>query len=297
MPKIDFKQLKKPAVQGTLKGNGAEDFVVAVAPCRYTKGELSGTETGNFECIIKTPKSRGEKEMRAAIETYTLENRPSNYDPNWGGCHFRIETKTQYDLIVLALQGLSYGSKLKCEEVPNAFTTKPAPILKLVYDAPNDWYTLAEKAYGLKFFTSAIGFKWLDLGVAQDPVRSPIAAALGAQAQEGASGPRSLPGSSKAHGLPLSSPSQAHARGRVLDAGAQSCEDPGCLDAQERGHDRLRGRAEGEPEGPLRHLRMGFCRHHHGVEPPADYSAYPIYSRATYAFFANLTCLVDDEAS
>ena len=163
---INFKAMKKPAVQATLKHVKKEAFVVAVVPCKYQKGTRNGEETGNFEIIVKTPQGKGTNDMmRDELQTHCLENYPSQYEPNWGGSHFRIETEKQYDLIVEVLRSLPFGDKLICEDLPANFKTKPAPLLKLHYDAPLEIYRLTEKAFPLKYFLIQVGFGWRILHV------------------------------------------------------------------------------------------------------------------------------------
>jgi len=157
---INFKTIKKPKTDNKMKGQSPDSFVVAVTACTYQNGSNRGGDTGNYEIVIKTPKKQGDKEMREELGTVCLENYPSPFHADWGGSHFRLITYKQYEVIIETLKGLPYGDSLTCMEVPASFKTKPAPILKLHYDASREAYTLTERVYNLKYYLGLIGFKW-----------------------------------------------------------------------------------------------------------------------------------------
>ena len=289
---LNFKTIKKPAIENKMKDFKPDAFVVGVVPCTFQGGKSTGSATGNFEIVIKTPKGQGDNEMKAELSTVCLENRPSNFHPEWGGSHFRIVTFKQYELIIETLRSLSYGDKLQCLEVPNAFKSKAAPVLKLHHDAPNEWFTLSEAAFQLKYFLGIIGFKWRELEVhtaAAAPQPS-----LGVREEPRAHNTAGMLGSHRAHSLPNCS--QAHARWRPLHPRPPSAEIPGRMDAQGDGHGEQLDRGhEGQPHQPLRHVRLDFCGHHYARRPshlyPIDLglsldcdrlnekAAYPLYTR------------------
>ena len=95
MVKIDFKKVKKPNRTGAsvlLKDASDEDYIVCVVPCVYKDGRGA---TGNFELVVKPPKSKGKSghtEIKEASRTELLEENLSAYDDVWKGMHCRIHT-------------------------------------------------------------------------------------------------------------------------------------------------------------------------------------------------------------
>ena len=153
-----MKQVKKAKSDSGLKYAHPDAFAFAIAACRGKGGE----PTGNFEAVIKTPKSKQDAmlEVREKINTEVLEERITDYSQEWGGCHFRIHTSKQADLIVEALKTVSFGDQLNVTPYPQSFMEKAAPVLRITYDPEKEWHILSEKAYNLKFYLGLLGFCW-----------------------------------------------------------------------------------------------------------------------------------------
>ena len=74
---LNFKTIKKPPIENKMKDFKPEDFVVGVVACTFQGGKNGGSATGNFEVVIKTPKGKGEREMKDELSTACTRPSPS----------------------------------------------------------------------------------------------------------------------------------------------------------------------------------------------------------------------------